>query len=81
LELFSPYSAGRSKCFRVLQTGFFWLSGYLVKLTGAILGSWDPQHNAGGNMELLTAVTKPFTQLIIQVHAHGNMTCPTHYPT
>ncbi|OQV17583.1 Sodium-dependent phosphate transport protein 2B [Hypsibius exemplaris] len=42
-------------------------SGYLVKLTGAILSSWDPQRNEGGNVELLTAITKPLTQLIIQL--------------
>ena len=48
--------------------------GYLVQLTGAILSSWDPQRNEGGNVELLTAITKPLTGLIIQVCSEDSTT-------
>ncbi|XP_055338863.1 sodium-dependent phosphate transport protein 2B-like [Paramacrobiotus metropolitanus] len=44
-------------------------TGYLVHLTGAILYSWDPQRNAGNNVELLTAITKPLTHLFIQLNS------------
>ena len=41
--------------------------GYLTALTRAILSGWDPVRSEAGNIELLTAITKPLTRLIIQV--------------
>ncbi|GAU88642.1 hypothetical protein RvY_01301 [Ramazzottius varieornatus] len=45
------------------------MTGYLTALTRAILSGWDPVRNEAGNIELLTAITKPLTRIVIQLNS------------